>query len=87
MRRKCNIGLDQPLEFQERLIVEYHVVEFVEPGTGLLQAIGNRMLRERCVVPAAGKAFLLSGRHNASVFHQRGGAVMIECRDTENPHG
>ena len=46
LRREGQIGFDQPLEFQQRLVVEHDVVEFVALEAGVLKAIANRVVRE-----------------------------------------
>ena len=42
--RERQIGLEQALEFQERLVVEDDVVDVVERDAGLVEAIGDRVL-------------------------------------------
>ena len=45
-RREREIGLEQPLELEERLVVEHDVVELAQPAAGLGQTIGDRARRE-----------------------------------------
>ena len=40
MRREGQVGLQQPLEFQERLIVEDDVIDRLQPYALPLQAVG-----------------------------------------------
>ena len=50
------------------------------------QAILQRAPREARVVLLAGEALLLGGRHDSSVHHQRGRAVVVERGETQNTH-
>ena len=45
-RRKGEIGLEQPLELQERLVVEGDVVDVGQRDAGLVEAIVDRVRRE-----------------------------------------
>src|SRR5215510_13947555 len=86
-RRKPNVGLQQPLELEKRLLVEHHIVEVIEPAALFLQAIRDGMRGEARILLLAGKALLLRGRHDTAVDEQRSGTVMIERRNTEDAHG
>ena len=44
--RKREIGFEQPLEFEERLVVERDVVDLAERDAALGQAIGEGVMRE-----------------------------------------
>ena len=85
-RRHRDVGLQQPLEFEERLVVEHHVVEAVGGDAGFFQAIGDGVVREGGIMLAPGKAFLLGGGDDAAVLDQRRGAVVVECGNPENAH-
>src|SRR5665811_1973545 len=74
-RRQRDVGLQQPLEFEKRLVVEHDMVKLVGRNAGLRKAIGDGVVRKRGVVLAAGKTLLL-----------RRGAVVIERRNTQDPH-
>src|SRR6478672_8765742 len=71
-RRERDIGLQQPLEFQERLVVEGDVINPGEFCADRIQAIADRVMRERRIVLLAGKALLLRSRDDAAVLDQRG---------------
>src|SRR5437016_14103190 len=60
-RRQRDIGLEQPLEFQERLVVESDMVDVGKPRACGLQTIADRMHRKRRVVFLAREAFFLRG--------------------------
>ena len=45
-RRQRDIGFQQPLEFQERLVVEDDVIDVGKAGAGGFQAIGDRVASE-----------------------------------------
>ena len=84
--REREVGLEQPLEFEERLVVEHHVVELGQPAAGLGHTIGDRARGKAGVVLLAGEALLLGGRNDAPVNHDGGSAVVIERRDPEDAH-
>ncbi len=82
-RREREVGLEQPLELQERLVVEYDVVDGVELDAGLGEAIVHGVLRIARVMLLAGEALLLRRRDDLAVLDQRGCAVVVERRDAE----
>ena len=53
----------------------------------LAQAEGQGLRRKGGVVALAGEALLLRSTHKAAVLNERRGAVVIEGRDAEHPHG
>ena len=87
-RRERHVGLEQPLELQERLVVEGDVVELgsfevaLRPGSS-----SPRWSGKRGVVLPAREALLLRRRHDLAVDDEGGRTVMIERRDAENAHG
>ena len=85
-RGKRDVGLQQPLEFEERLVVEHDVIELVGRNAGFCKAIGDGVVRKRGVMLSAGKTLLLRGGDDPAVIDQRCRAVMIECGNTEDPH-
>ena len=85
-RRQRDIGLEQPLEFQERLVVENDMVDVGKPCARGFQTVADRMHRKRRIVLLAREAFFLRGRFDAAVLDQRGCAVVIEGGDAENTH-
>ena len=81
---KGQVGFQQPLEFQKRLVVEADVIELLGPQPGLFQAVIDGLLRKVVVVFVAGEAFLLRGGNDLAVDHQRRGRVVVKSRDAEN---
>ena len=53
-RRKRDVGFQQPLEFEERLVVEHDVIELAGRNAGFCKAIGNGVVRKRGVVLSCG---------------------------------
>jgi len=85
-RRVRDVGLQQPLELQERLVVERHVVDLLGGDARLAQAVFDRMRRESMVVLLACEAFLLRRGDDHAVANQRGGAIVIEGGDPQDVH-
>ncbi len=81
-----DIGLEQALELQERLVVEGDEIDVLEGAAGLPQAVAHRLGGEARVVLLAREALLLRGRHDATVLDECCGAVVIERRDAQDPH-
>ena len=69
-RREGEIGFEQPLEFQERLLVEDDIVDVLERDAGLLEAIADRVDREARVLLLAREALLLRRRDDLAVDQQ-----------------
>src|SRR5262249_22548359 len=71
------IGLEQPLELQERLVVKSNRRQVLEVDARLLQNVPAGVNRERGVVLLAGEALFLRGSHNLAVKQQRRGAIVV----------
>ena len=84
--RERQIGLEQALELQERLVVERDVVDPVEIGAAFAQAILDRVLGEGGIVLLAREPLLLRGGDELAVGDQRSRAVVIERRQAEDLH-
>src|SRR5438067_1141462 len=84
--RKGHVGFEQALELEERLIVEHDMIDVAERDLALLQAIGERMMREPGIVSLAAKALLLGGSDDVPIDNKRCCTVVIECRQPKNPH-
>ena len=67
LRRIGEVGLEQPLELDERLVVEDDVVDVVERDLAFAQAILDRVGREVGVVLLAREALFLRGRDDLAV--------------------
>ena len=85
-RGEREVGLDQPIELEQRLLVEGHVVDFGGLESGLAQAIADSVPRKRGVVLLTGEALFLSGCHNPAVAHQGRRGVVVEGGDSEDVH-
>ena len=85
-RSECDIGFDQTLELEERLVVEGDRVDVGKRHAGGLETELNRVPWKVGVMLAAGEAFLLGRRVNVAVDNQRRGAVVIERGDSQHPH-
>jgi len=75
------VGLQKPLEFQQRLVVEDHGVQILHADPGPLQAEGRRMGREGWVVLLPGEALLLGGGDDLAVLEEGGGGIVIKSGD------
>jgi hypothetical protein len=85
-RRRRYVGLEEPLELDERLLVEHDRVDLGQRDAALAEAIAHGVRREAGVVLAAREALFLRGRDGRPVHHERGGAVVVVGRDPENAH-
>jgi hypothetical protein len=84
--RERQIGLEQTLELQERLVVEGDVIDLVEPDAALGQAVLDRFLGKARIVLLAREPLFLGGGEKLAVGDQRGRAVVVERRQAEDPH-
>src|SRR5215472_17566075 len=84
--RERNIGFQQSFKFQERLVVEHDLVKLVQLCVNFLQAIGDSIGRKRRIVLLTGETLLLRSGQNMTVLNQRGCAVMVKSRNSENTH-
>ena len=83
---RCNtdVGLQDPLELEKRLVVEADVVEIRRGDSCGAEAVANRVLWKGGVAFLTCEAFLLGGGHDLTVGHQACRAVVIKGRDTED---
>ncbi len=77
--RERQIGLEQALELEERLVVERDVIDFVEADAGLAQAVRDRAAGKAGIMLLAAEALLLRRGDDLAVLDQRRCAVVIEC--------
>src|SRR5688572_33467824 len=82
--REGVIRLEQPLEFQEWLVVEGDRAQLVERDPRLLEHEAAGMNRKRRIVPASREALLLRRRDDPAVDEQRRGAIAVVGGDAEN---
>src|SRR5438477_244349 len=83
-RRVVEISFQQPIEFQQRLIVKADIVQLIRGDAGLFETITSGMQREIMIVFDAREALFLSGGDNLAVDHETRGRVMIKRRNAEN---
>ncbi len=77
-RREGEIGFEQPLELEERLVVEDDVIDVAGSDFGFVQAILDGVTRETRIVLLAGEALLLRGCDDPPVGYQGRRAVVVE---------
>ncbi len=80
----AQVGLEDALELEKRLVVEANVCQIGRLDVRLPQTIAGRVHGERRVTLLAGEALLLRGGHDLAVPQQAGGAVVVEGRDPED---
>ena len=85
-RRQGQVGLEQALELQERLVVEDDVVDVLERHPAGLEAVFDGLSGKGRVVAHAREALLLRRRNDVALLHQRCRAVMVEGGDPEDVH-
>ena len=85
-RREGEIGLQEALELQERLVVERDMVDLGQRQPAFRQAVAHRLVRKAAVMLDPGEALLLRRRDDPAVHHQGGRAVVIKSRHTEYTH-
>jgi hypothetical protein len=82
------VGLQDAVELEQRLVVEDHPVQrLAGRDAALREAVAHRVEREARVVLLAGEPLLLSGGDDAAVHHQAGGRVVVVTTDPEELHG
>ena len=75
--RECQIGLDQPLELQKRLVVERDIVDIARLQPRELQAEFDRMRGETGIMLDAREALFLCRCDDFSVFDQGRSGIMV----------
>src|SRR3989449_1263257 len=78
------IGLEDPLELEERLVVKADVRELGRCDSGRLKAVPHRVPWKRRVALLAREALFLRRGDDLAVSEQTGGAVVIERREAKN---
>src|SRR5215468_8760763 len=81
------VRLEEPLELEERLVVEDDMVHLVEGEAALGEAILDGAPGKPRVVLPATEPLLLCRGHDSAVLHEGRGAVVVEGRDAEDAHG
>src|SRR2546426_4064448 len=83
-RRDAKIGLEDPLELEQGLVIEADVGKIGRSDAGGPQAVFGGTRRERRVPLLTAETLLLCSRDNLPVPQQAGGAVVVECGDTQD---
>ena len=76
--------IEQPLELDERFLVERYNVEFFRADTRSLQTILHGPGREVRILLFSGEPLLLGCRHDLSVAEKSRGGVMVKCGDSQD---
>ena len=84
---KGQVGLNQPIKFQERLLVKHHKIELGRRKLGLFQAVFDGFGRKVIVVLFSRESLLLGCRKDLSIPDESGRRIMIEGRDPKYVHG
>ena len=84
--RKCEVRLQQPLEFEKGLVIEGDAIEIREHRSAFRQAVGDRLARIAAVMLLPGETLFLRRRHDPPVLDQCGRTIVIESRNPQNPH-
>src|SRR6266480_4685612 len=82
-RGACQVGVQDAIEFDERLFVKCDKINLVNPDSPLAQAIFDRKFRKGGIVFFAAETLFLSGGDDPAVPHQTRGAVMVKRRNSE----
>jgi hypothetical protein len=81
------VGEQNALELEQRLVVEADVVHLVDGDAGVLETVLDRVEGKILVVADARETLLLRGGDDLPVLEQAGGRVVVVARDAENVHG
>jgi len=85
-RRQRDVGLEQPLEFEKRLVIEHDMIEFRGCHACLVKTVGDRVVRKRGIVLASRETLFLDRGDDPAVSDQRRRAIVIKCGNAENAH-
>jgi len=86
VRRITQISLQQPLELDQRLVVKNDVIDVPQRDARFLKTIADSLARKPRIVLLARKALLLDTRHEFTIAHHAGSAVMVVPGDAEDLH-
>src|SRR4029453_15180036 len=84
LRSEREIGLEQSLEFEKRLVVENDMVDVVQSDAACFEAVGQCATREVGIVLLAREAPLLGGGTNPAIRDQGRCTVVIEGGDSDD---
>ena len=77
-RRVGEVGFQQPVELEQRFLVECDVIQILWPDARRIKAVLDCRTGETLIVLPAGESLLLHRRDDISIDQQRGRAVMVE---------
>lgn len=80
------IGFQNPLKLDKRLVIEDDIVEVFDLNLPDLKTGADCIDRKIEVVFPSGKALLLSGCDDLSIPYKGSSTVVIECRDAQDIH-
>src|SRR5437870_12270531 len=83
-RRIVEIGLQQALKFQKRLVIESNQINFIAFDPGVVETELYGVCGKTVVVLLAGEAFFLRGSDNLAVADNTGRRIMIVSRNAED---
>src|SRR5215510_4083172 len=83
-RREAEIGLEEPFELDEGLVVEGDEAEIPQSHAGLAEAVLYRVDREPRVVPHTGEALLPGRDHHFPVGQEARRALVVIGGNTED---
>ncbi len=78
LRRVGQVGLQQPFELQQWLVIKSDPIEITGIDTSLGQAEIDRLLWKAVIVLDAAESLFLSGRDDSAIKDERGRRVVIE---------
>src|SRR6185295_6609174 len=84
-RGDAEVGLENALEFEQRLVVEPHGCEVGGGDAAGAKAVVDRAGGKGRVTLLAGESLLLRGSHDLPVAQQARGTVVVERGDSQNP--
>jgi hypothetical protein len=80
------VGLEQAVELEQRLVVERHQIEIGGAQSALAQAVLHGARGESGVVLLAGEPLLLGGGHELAVHQETRRAIVIERGYSQHVH-
>lgn len=83
-RRMGDVGLDEPLELGQRLLVESHVIELLRLDPRFVEAVADRVLGEPRIVFLAREALFLDRGDDLAVTHKGGCRVVVERAEAKD---
>ena len=86
-RRVRQIRLKEPVEFEERLVVERDVIEFGRVNPRFPKTVLDRKFGESVVVLLARKPLFLGRGNDLTISNQTCGAVVIKGGNSQDVHG